>query len=161
MAVQDGIAGLMPVMSLVYNGEDPKMLNGHHETIPAPKPGPYGQISANIDDMPSKPGNPSAQAISMLGTLPAVFIGLSSFVSIPLSEALGRRPVMLGLSVMAFFPLLWAASSQSLPSHLAARCIQAFGAGAIESLVPLVMQDISFIHERNRFMSTVWAIVVR
>jgi MFS family permease len=53
--------------------------------------------------------------------------------------------------------LPWAATSKSLWSHLAARCFQALGTGAVESLVPLILQDMSFIYERNKFIASLWA----
>ena len=40
---------------------------------------------------------------------------------------------------------------------LAARCLQGIGAGAVETLIPLIVQDVMFIHQRNRAMSTIWA----
>ncbi|EJT82127.1 hypothetical protein GGTG_02101 [Gaeumannomyces tritici R3-111a-1] len=48
-----------------------------------------------------------------------------------------------------------AALSPSLGSHLAARAVQGLGAGAVEALIPLVLQDMFFLHERNTWMSTI------
>jgi len=58
---------------------------------------------------------------------------------------------------MAWTGGFWAGLSQSLPSHIAARCFQAIGAGAVEALIPLTVQDIVFIHQRNRAMSSIWS----
>jgi len=150
---------MIPIFIFEYAGLDPKMLNGGSMgPVPAPPPGPYGHRSADMGKaFPKIPGAPSAAAVSMLGSLPSLFIGVSNFISIPLAEAYGRRPVMLFLAALSFLCLPWAATSHGLPSHLAARCFQALGTGAVESLVPLIMQDMSFVHERNKFIGMLWA----
>lgn len=52
---------------------------------------------------------------------------------------------------------IWAGFSQSLGSHLGARCIQALGAGTVESLIPFMIQDMVYVHERNTWISGVFA----
>ncbi|KAL8330933.1 hypothetical protein RB593_001737 [Gaeumannomyces tritici] len=64
------------------------------------------------------------------------------------------------VSVLCFFGALAlsaevAALSPSLGSHLAARAVQGLGAGAVEALIPLMLQDMFFLHERNTWMSTI------
>jgi MFS family permease len=150
---------MIPIFIFEYAGLNPKMLNGGNMgPIPVPPPGPFGHRSADMGkSFPKIPGAPSASAVSMLGSLPSLFIGVSNFISIPLAEAYGRRPVMLFLAGLSFLCLPWAATSHGLSSHLAARCFQALGTGAVESLVPLIMQDMSFVHERNMFIGMLWA----
>ncbi|KAL8303352.1 hypothetical protein RB597_005094 [Gaeumannomyces tritici] len=53
------------------------------------------------------------------------------------------------------YPRAKAALSPSLGSHLAARAVQGLGAGAVEALIPLMLQDMFFLHERNTWMSTI------
>jgi len=65
--------------------------------------------------------------------------------------------VLLACGVMAWSGGFWAGLSRSLESHIAARCLQAIGAGAVEALIPLIVQDIVFIHQRNRAMSSIWS----
>jgi MFS family permease len=93
----------------------------------------------------------------MLGSLPSLFVGLANFFTIPLANAIGRRPVILISAALATLTLPWAAKSSNLSSHLAARCFQGLGTGAVESLVPLILQDMSFLHERNKFIGILWA----
>jgi len=83
--------------------------------------------------------------------------GISSYFLVPLSIAIGRRPVLLACGVLAWAGGFWAGASNSLASHLAARAVQGIGAGAVEALIPLIVQDIMFIHERNRAISVIWA----
>ncbi|KAF1808142.1 MFS general substrate transporter [Eremomyces bilateralis CBS 781.70] len=160
LTVQAGIAGMIPVFIFEYSGLDPKMLNQMSGSgpVPAPPPGPHGHKSADMAKaFPVIPGKPTSAQVSMLGSLPSLFLGLANFFTIPLANAIGRRPVMLLSAVLAAATLPWAAGSTSLESHLAARCIQALGTGAIESLVPLILQDMSFIHERNKYIGFIWA----
>lgn len=151
---------MIPVFIFEYSGLDPKLLNqmGAMGPVPAPPPGPHGHKSADMAKaFPTVPGAPSAQRISLLGSLPSLFVGLANFFTIPLANAIGRRPVMLLSAALSFLMLPWAAKSTSLESHLAARCFQALGTGAVESLVPLILQDMSFIHERNKYIALLWA----
>jgi predicted MFS family arabinose efflux permease len=82
--------------------------------------------------------------------------GISSYFLVPLSIAVGRRPVLLVCGVLVWVGGFWAGASNSLASHLGARAVQGIGAGAVEALIPLIVQDIMFIHERSRAMSVIW-----
>ena len=155
---------MIPLFELYYDGVDPKLLNQLDNGIPRPPPNKYGHVSPDLSKsfaafLPNKSG-PSAQTVSMLSSLPSLIMGVSNFVSVPLANALGRRPALIGLSAVSFIALPWAAVSGSLPSHLAARCVQGLGTGASVSLVPLIIQDMTFIHERNKFMAFLWGVGV-
>lgn len=102
-------------------------------------------------------GGPPIWKVSLLASLPLLTNGISSYFLVPASIAVGRRPVLLFCGIMAWVGGYWAGVSQSLGSHLAARCFQALGAGAVEALIPLIVQDLVFIHQRNRAMSAIWA----
>ena len=65
--------------------------------------------------------------------------------------------MLLFCGILAWTGGFWAGLSRSLDSHIAARCVQAVGAGAVEALIPLIVQDLVFIHQRNRAMSSTWA----
>lgn len=103
------------------------------------------------------PNAPSLAEVNRLASFPVLIVGLSNYILVPLSIAIGRRPVICLCGLLAWTCTLWAGLSQSLESHLAARCIQALGVGAVESLIPLIAQDISFIHQRNRAIGIIWA----
>jgi hypothetical protein len=76
------------------------------------------------------PNAPSLQSMNMLSSLPVLIVGLSNYVLVPASIIFGRRPVILFCGILATACCVWAGKSQSLHSHLAARCIQALGAGS-------------------------------
>jgi MFS family permease len=113
--------------------------------------------SANVLNLLASFGGPPMWKISMLATLPLLTNGVSSYFLVPLSIAIGRRPLLILCGLLAWVGGLWAGLSKSLDSHLAARCLQGLGAGAVEALIPLMVQDIIFIHNRNRAMSSIWA----
>ena len=83
--------------------------------------------------------------------------GLSSYILVPLSIYVGRRPVLVFAGVVAWGGGLWAGFSTSLESHLVARCFQGLGAGTVESLLPLIVQDMMFIHQRNTAIAAISA----
>lgn len=93
--------------------------------------------------------------VSLLATIPLLANGIASYFLVPMSIAVGRRPVLLLTGALAWIGGLWAGLSNSLESHMAARALQGLGAGAVEALIPLIVQDIMFIHQRNKAMSAV------
>jgi len=103
------------------------------------------------------PGAQPLSKVNLLVSFPTLIVGLSNYVLVPASVAFGRRPVMLVCGFLATFCALWAGLSKSLSSHLAARCFHAIGAGAVESLIALILQDMTFLHQRSRAFSVIWA----
>lgn len=93
----------------------------------------------------------------MLATIPLLTNGIASYLLVPLSIAVGRRPVLLVTAVLAWAGGLWAGLSRGLDSHLAARAVMGLGAGAVEALIPLVVQDMVFVHQRNRAQAAIIA----
>ncbi|OJI96471.1 hypothetical protein ASPVEDRAFT_78240 [Aspergillus versicolor CBS 583.65] len=103
--------------------------------------------------------HPSAQNVMNLGTYPTLFGGIGAIITILAARWIGTRPVLILSSVLLFFATLWSAVSQGkdrgLYSNIAARCFVGLGTGAYESVVPLILQDINFIHQRNRALGFV------
>lgn len=147
------IGALIPVFALEYAGIDPKIL----AQVDVSALSPPGVVNLNPLKLLAGLGGPPLWKISLLASLPLLTNGISSYFLVPLSISIGRRPVLLVCGVMAWTGGFWAAMSRSLDSHIAARCVQALGAGAVEALIPLIIQDMVFIHERNRAMSFVWS----
>lgn len=135
---------------LEYGGVDPKIL----------AQGDLGNIGGPGRDLDDLLGSlegrgPPLWRVSLLSTAPMVVNGLASWVLVPLSIAVGRRPVLLLCGALAWAGGIWAAASTGLDSHIAARCFQGIGAGTIDALVPLIIQDFMFIHERNKAVAAV------
>jgi MFS family permease len=84
-------------------------------------------------------------------------IGVCNLFFIPLAISMGRRPVLLITGLIALGGIVWAGESRSLQSHIAARCVQAVGAGTVESLIPFIIQDMIPVHQRNTWISAAFA----
>lgn len=143
----------MPVFVLEYSGIDPHILT-QIDISALNKP---GEITLDPIKILAGLGGPPLWQVSLLASVPLLVNGLSSYLLVPLSIAIGRRPVLLLSGFLAWTGGLWASFSQGLPSHLAARCFQGFGAGAVEALIPLIIQDMMFIHQRNKAIASVGA----
>jgi MFS family permease len=124
-----------------------------------------GLLYSRAITFPSVPGKPTYQEISQLGTLPSLFVGLGGCLTVPVAVAVGTRPTILLCGILSFCCVIWAAVSSGpdhgLDSHIAARCVLGLGAGAIESVAPLIIQDLNFVHHRNSRFSVLWSFSVR
>lgn len=145
------LGAMLPVFALEYAHIDT------HDLIDLSKV--YSSLPVGTDPLAflNKLGGPPITQIYLLASLPVLMIGVSNLALIPLAIAVGRRPVILITGVIAVVGAIWAGFSQSLDSHLGARVIQALGAGTVESLIPFVIQDLCFIHQRNTWMSGIFA----
>lgn len=148
------IGALVPVFVLEYSGIDPKILATLNLSEFA---GPAGTVNLNPFALLSSLGGPPVWKVALLSSLPLLMNGVASYFLVPFSIAVGRRPVLLLVGVMAWSGGLWASFSTSLDSHLAARAFQGLGAGAVEALIPLIVQDMMFIHQRNKAVSLISA----
>ncbi|CAN8100481.1 unnamed protein product [Discula destructiva] len=147
------VAALIPVFVLEYDGLDPKLL----AQIDLGAMSPPGVVNFNPFGALSSTGGPPVWEVALLASLPLLMNGVASYLLVPLSVAVGRRPVLLFVGVLAWSGGFWASFSRSLPSHLAARSFQGLGAGAVEALIPLIVQDMMFIHQRNKATSLISA----
>jgi MFS family permease len=88
-----------------------------------------------------------------LMTYPALFMGIGNFISMPLALSIGRRPVFLASLLLLAVTGACCAVSKSLVSHIAGRNIMSMAAGQSEALVPMMVQEIFFLHERGTMIS--------
>ncbi|KAK2057205.1 major facilitator superfamily transporter [Colletotrichum caudatum] len=145
------LGAMLPVFALEYSGLDPKILKSLTEA---------GGLPANTDPLKylsMLPNAPPIMEIYLLASLPVLVIGLANLILVPMAISVGRRPVVLATGILAIVGCVWAGNSRSLPSHLLARCVQAVGAGTVESLIPFILQDMIFVHQRNSWISGVFA----
>ena len=108
------------------------------------------------------PNPPSSQLINELGSFASLFIGIGAILSIIAAQAVGTRVVLIIEAAIATFGMLWSALSdgpdRGLRSNIAARCFMSLGVGAVESLMPLMIQSLNYIHSRNSRLALIWAI---
>ena len=70
--------------------------------------------------------------------------GVGNLVGMPVAIALGRRSVMLAATTILIIGAFLCAISTSLNMHMAARMLIGLAAGQSESVVPLIVQVMSF-----------------
>lgn len=146
------LGAMLPVFVLEYAHVDPKILKPLTEQAHG-----FPMGSNPLKFLENFPNAPSIVHVYLLASLPVLMMGLANFFLIPLAITLGRRPVVLSCGFIAVAGAVWAGHSTSLDSHLAARAIQAVGAGTVESLIPFILQDTVYIHQRNMAISCVFA----
>ncbi|EGX92263.1 MFS transporter, putative [Cordyceps militaris CM01] len=140
------LGAMLPVFVFLYAGLDPKLLTKVHL--------PTGVNSLTI--LNEFPG-PPIWHIYLLGSAPILVIGIANFFLVPLAVAVGRRTILLTTGAIAIAGCVGSGFSNSFGVHLACRTIQALGAGTVESLIPFILQDMVFQHQRNAAISVVFA----
>ncbi|KAK3671648.1 hypothetical protein LTR78_008381 [Recurvomyces mirabilis] len=106
------------------------------------------------------PQGKSIQQVVNLTTYPSLVMaldrGAGAFVMLPCSIMFGRRPVLLGCCALIFASTIGAAKSTTYNSHMACRILQGIATGATESVLPLIISDISFLDERGLLFACYW-----
>ncbi|KAI1062600.1 hypothetical protein LB506_006464 [Fusarium annulatum] len=96
--------------------------------------------------------------IAFLLTLPSLCVGLGNFIILPVALAYGRRPVFLISTVVLLAATIGSAAQNSYDGHLASRVMQGLATGASESLLPLMLTEVTFLHERGRVFGLYWTV---
>ncbi|KAJ4390954.1 hypothetical protein N0V93_004553 [Gnomoniopsis smithogilvyi] len=147
LAAEIAVAGLTPVFLLEYSGVDP------------PSVLKTADLQSNPDPLALVPAGHtpvSLASIALLATIPMLSNGFATYLLVPLSTAVGRRPVLLLTSTLSWGAGFWAGASTSLSSHIAARVFHGLGSGAVEALLPLIVGDITFLHQRNKAIAAIF-----
>ncbi|KAL0942093.1 major facilitator superfamily transporter [Colletotrichum truncatum] len=95
---------------------------------------------------------------TLVSTPSTIFLGLGAFLWIPLSVALGRRPVFLLASCCVTLATILAANASGFYSLLGALSLQGFSAGLSLSAAMLMVIDLTFIDERPNALGFFWSI---
>ncbi|KAH9225960.1 hypothetical protein K456DRAFT_1934377 [Colletotrichum gloeosporioides 23] len=104
-------------------------------------------------------GQPDKYPLNILVSTPStIFLGLGAFFWIPLSVALGRRPVFLLASVCLTVATVLAANASGFYQLLAALSLQGFSAGLSLSAAMLMVIDLTFIDERPNALGFFWSV---
>ncbi|XP_014553255.1 hypothetical protein COCVIDRAFT_108177 [Bipolaris victoriae FI3] len=96
--------------------------------------------------------------ILFLITILTLCIGLGNYIILPLGLAFGRRPVFLVATIILLGATIGSAVQNSYNAHLGTRIVQGLATGAAESLLPLMLTEITFLHERSRVFGLYWMI---
>ncbi|OQO10068.1 hypothetical protein B0A48_04424 [Cryoendolithus antarcticus] len=97
--------------------------------------------------------------ITALMTYPSMFMGVGNLISMPLALAIGRRPVYLGSCMILILGGCLCAYAKDYNHHLWLRMLIGIGAGNSEALVPMMIQEVHFIHERSQCL--MWQVAMQ
>lgn len=87
-------------------------------------------------------------------TSTALLQGMGNLFWIPAANKWGRRPVYIVSYLIYFATAVWLIFEKSYGGFLAGRILMGLGAGAAETLAPVTITDIFFLHERGAIMSS-------
>ncbi|KAH8685362.1 major facilitator superfamily domain-containing protein [Tricladium varicosporioides] len=102
------------------------------------------------------PQGKTTNQIVWLSTMPSLFVGVGNYIILPFALLFGRRPAFLLAIIVTLGSTIGAALSNSYEGHLVARIIQGLATGSTESLLPLIISDITFLHERSFYFGCYW-----
>ncbi|KAH8884984.1 serine/threonine kinase 16 [Thozetella sp. PMI_491] len=94
----------------------------------------------------------SESEVAILTGATVLALGYANFIIIPCSEIFGRRPVLVVCALITIGSCIWHALATSYESFLGARILTGLGAAANESVMPVVIADMKFLHQRGRYI---------
>ncbi|KAI5449080.1 hypothetical protein NCC49_005350 [Naganishia albida] len=97
--------------------------------------------------------NKGYQDITNLITVPTLSMGIGNLVFMPIALAVGRRPVFIFSCALLFVACIVASQVTNYEYHLGIRIVIGFAAGQSEALVPLMLKEVFFLHERANVLS--------
>ncbi|KAF1977438.1 MFS general substrate transporter [Bimuria novae-zelandiae CBS 107.79] len=98
-----------------------------------------------------------ADAVQFTGVCILV-LGFSNFIWVPISTSFGRRPVYLASQLINFGTSIWRAKAQSYGSFMGACVVNGIGAGPSETIMPAIIADIFFLHDRGKWNTLYWVV---
>ncbi|RHZ64277.1 uncharacterized protein CDV56_105704 [Aspergillus thermomutatus] len=103
------------------------------------------------------PQGHSSNEVVWLSTFPSLFVGVGNYIVLPLGLVYGRRPAAIISIVVLLGATIGCALSQSWEQHLGLRILQGLASGATESLLPLMLAEVTFVHQRGLVYGLYWA----
>ncbi|KAM0495325.1 hypothetical protein ACHAP8_008172 [Fusarium lateritium] len=113
-------------------------------------------IRAISDEFKNKGTGPFG--VESLSSAMTLFTGFGFLIGIPLSTAIGRRPVLVSAAVITVLSTLWAGYVEEFIELLASVCLQGLAAGSATGMIILILIDATFIHERPTALSLFWCL---
>jgi MFS family permease len=96
---------------------------------------------------------PAIAQVAYFFTCTALVQGLGNFLWVPLANKYGRRPVYLASYAIYFASAIWLSFERSYVGFLIGRILIGFGSGAAETIAPISIADVFFLHERGAVMA--------
>ncbi|KAJ5819424.1 hypothetical protein N7474_005015 [Penicillium riverlandense] len=99
----------------------------------------------------------SATKVVWLATFPSPFVGVGNYLILPLGLIYGRRSATIASIIILLVATVGCAVSQTFGQHLGLRILQGLATGATESLLPLILSEVTFVHQRGMIFGVYWA----
>ncbi|KAF9885049.1 hypothetical protein FE257_000780 [Aspergillus nanangensis] len=96
------------------------------------------------------------EQVTYLTTMPSLSVGLGNFFILPAALCFGRRPLFISCALVLTAASIGAACNSSYNQHLALRIVQGLATGATESLLPLILSEVTFLHQRPLIFAVYW-----
>lgn len=115
-------------------------------------------VRTAIDFFPETAQSPTLMTyaipkVAYFFTSTSLLQGMGNLFWIPIANKWGRRPAYIASYVIYFATAVWLIFEKSYSGFLVGRILMGFGAGAAETLAPVTITDIFFLHERGAIMS--------
>lgn len=98
----------------------------------------------------------SLEAVIRFVGIAILVLGFSNFFWVPVATQFGRRTCFIMSCVVCLASMIWRACAQSYGSFLGASILNGFGAGPAETLPPMIVTDVTFLHNRGFYMGLYW-----
>ena len=85
-------------------------------------------------------------------TTTSLLQGTGNLFWVPMANKWGRRPVYILSYTIYFATSVWLIFDKSYAGFLTARILMGLGAGAAETIAPITIADVFFLHERGQIM---------
>ncbi|KAF4339646.1 HOL1 [Fusarium beomiforme] len=95
----------------------------------------------------------SLSELSKLIAIHVLFLGAANIWWVPMSNWMGRRPVLIVSTTLLTLSALWCGLATSYDSLLAARAFQGIGGAAADTVAPALVGDMFPVHQRGRAMA--------
>ncbi|KAK0739311.1 major facilitator superfamily domain-containing protein [Apiosordaria backusii] len=82
-----------------------------------------------------------------------LLLGFGNVLLVPVANIFGRRAIVLTSTLILFIATAVGATTSNFVGILIVRCFQGFGSSASETVVPAVVGEMYFVHERGRWMA--------
>jgi len=97
------------------------------------------------------------EVINFIG-VSVLVLGFTNFIWIPLSRGFGRRPVAILTTLITTASCIWRARATTYGSFLGSAVLCGIGSSPGETLGPVLIADVAFLHERGFWMGVYqWA----
>ncbi|KAI5927746.1 major facilitator superfamily domain-containing protein [Camillea tinctor] len=110
-------------------------------------------LQTSLDFFPTGDLNTAISKVAFFFTTTSLLQGVGNFIWMPLVNKYGRRPVYITSYILYLACAIWLIFEKSYGGFLAGRIILGFGAGAAETMAPISIADVFFLHERGTIMS--------